>query len=273
MTGMDWAAHLDTAALCAVLAGAGALWMPRRIAALAEPDPDPEPTAEEVAASAARRQAAVERADRRGRTLREPVPEPPKEPYPELAAHPGLATKLALVAAASGAVVGLALGWDWSLVFWIPLLPLGAALGYIDWHTRLLPVDLVRPAYILAVAGAVVAAVCSHDYADLERAALGWLVAGGLYGVLWFVYPPGLGFGDVRLAGVLGITLGFLGWGTLLVGVYGGFVLGGVIGALLRLFRVVRQRHVPFGPFMLIGALVGIAWGAQVWSHLVVTTR
>src|SRR4051812_17336940 len=122
MTGMT--AHLDTAALCALLAGAGALWMPRWIAALAEPDPDPEPTPEEVAASAARRQAAQERADRRGRTLREPVPEPPKEPYPDLAAHPGLATKLALVAAASGTVVGLALGRDWSLVFWIPLLPL-----------------------------------------------------------------------------------------------------------------------------------------------------
>jgi leader peptidase (prepilin peptidase)/N-methyltransferase len=269
---MTWAAHVDTAAVCAGLAGAGALLMPRRIAALAEPDPDPEPTPEEVAATAARRQASEERAARRGRTFREPVPEPPKEPYPDLAAHPGLAARLALVAAVSGAAVGLALGWDWSLVFWVPLLPLGVALGYIDWHTRLLPIDLVRPAYALAIVGVVLAAIGSHDFADLERAALGWLVAGGLFGVLWFVYPPGLGFGDVRLAGVLGITLGYLGWGPLLVGLYGGFVLGGVIGALLRLSRVVRQRHVPFGPFMLIGALVGIAWGAQVWGHLVGTT-
>jgi leader peptidase (prepilin peptidase)/N-methyltransferase len=269
---MTWAAHLDTAAACAVLAAAGTLWMPRVIARLAEPDPDPEPTAEEVAAGLARRQAAEERAARRGKPLKEPVPEPPKELYADLAAHPGLAAKLGAVAAVSGLVVGLALGWDWSLVFWVPLVPLGVTLGYIDWHTRLLPSDLVRPAYAVALLGVVVAAVASHASGDLERAALGWLIAGSLYGVLWFVYPPGLGFGDVRLAGVLGITLGYLGWGQLLVGLYGGFLLGGVIGALLRLSGVVRQRHVPFGPFMLVGVLVGIAWGAQVWSDLVVTS-
>lgn len=269
---MTWAGHLDTAAVCAVAAGAAALWMPRRIAALAEPEPAPEPTAEEVAAKAARRHAAEERAAARGRTVKVPVPEPPKEPYVDLAGHPGLAAKLAVVAALSGIVVGLALGWDWSLVFWLPLLPLGVALAYVDWHTRLLPTDLVRPAYVVAIVGVLVATLASHDLVGLERAALGWLVAGGLYALLWFVYPPGLGFGDVRLAGVLGITLGYLGWGPLLVGLYGGFLLGGVIGALLRVFRVVRQRHVPFGPFMLIGVLVGIAWGAALWSHLVVTT-
>jgi leader peptidase (prepilin peptidase) / N-methyltransferase len=269
---MTWAGHLDTAAVCAVGAAAAALWMPSRIAVLAEPDPDPEPSPEEVEARAERRRVAEERAASRGKTLKERVPEPPKEAYADLAAHPRLGAKLALAAALSAAVIGLALGWDWSLVFWLPLVPLCVALAYIDWHTRLLPSDLVRPAYVVAIVGAVVAAVASHDFADLERAVFGWLVAGGLYLVLWFVYPPGLGYGDVRLAGVLGITLGYLGWGPLLVGIYGGFLLGGVLGALLRVFKVVRQRHVPFGPFMLLGALVGIAWGAELWSHLVATT-
>jgi leader peptidase (prepilin peptidase)/N-methyltransferase len=200
------------------------------------------------------------------------VPEPPKEPYVDLAAHPLLAAKLALAAALAGIVVGLDLGWDWSLLFWVPLLPLGAALAYIDWHTRLLPVDLVRPAYAIVVIGAIVASVASHHYVPLERAGFGWLVAGGLYVVLWFIYPPGLGYGDVRLAGVLGIALGYLGWGELFVGVYSGFLLGGVIGALLRITKVVRQRHVPFGPFMLVGVLVGIVWGAQLWGQLVTTS-
>jgi len=268
---MTWVGHLDTAAVCAVVAGAAALWMPSRIAALAEPEPDPEPTPEEVESRAARRLAREEQAARKGRTLKVPVPEPPKEPYADLAAHPGLAARLAVAAALSGIVVGLALGWDWSLVFWLPLLPLGVSLAYIDWHTRLLPTALVRPAYVIAIVGVVVAAVADHDLVALERAALGWLVAGGLYALLWFIYPPGLGYGDVRLAGVLGITLGYLGWGPLLVGLYGGFLLGGVLGALLRLSKVVRQRHVPFGPFMLIGVLVAIAWGAPVWSHFVVT--
>ncbi|WP_151082053.1 prepilin peptidase [Nocardioides cynanchi] len=268
---MSWVGHLDTAAVCAAAAGAATLWMPSRIAALAEPEPEPEPTPEEVEAQAARRLAREERAARQGKTLTVPEPEPPKEAYADLGARPGLAVRLAVGAALSGIVIGLGLGWDWSLVYWVPLVPLGVALAFVDWNTRLLPTDLVRPAYVIAIVGVVVATVAERDLVALERAALGWLVAGGLYAVLWFIYPPGLGYGDVRLAGVLGITLGYLGWGPLLVGLYAGFLLGGVIGALLRVFKVVRQRHVPFGPFMLISVLVAIAWGEPLWSHFVVT--
>jgi len=101
------------------------------------------------------------------------------------------------------------------------------------------------------------------------RSALGFLVAGGLYGLLWFIYPRGLGFGDVRLAGVLGIALGWLGWGQVLAGVYAGFLLGGVLGALLSMLRIVERKGYPFGPFMLVGSLVGVLWGAQLWSGLV----
>jgi leader peptidase (prepilin peptidase) / N-methyltransferase len=265
---MTWVGHLDTAAVCAVVAGAAALVLPRRIAALAEPEPEPEPTPEQAAARAARRQAAAERAARRGKTLKEPVPEPPKEPYADLAARPHLAVTLAAVAAACGIVIGLALGWDWSLLYWVPLLPLGTALAWIDWHTRLLPVGLVYPAYAVAIVGVVVAAVAQGDSSALVRAGLGWLLAGGLYVVLWFVYPSGLGYGDVRLSGVLGIALAYLGWGELLVGVYAGFLVGGVLGAALRLSGVVRQRHVPFGPFMLVGALVGVVWGQSIGNGL-----
>ena len=269
---MTWVGHLDTAAVCAVLCGGAALLLPRRIAALPEPEPEAEPTPEEIAARAARRAAAEARAARRGKTVKDRVPEPPKEPYAELADRPRLAVTLAALAAASGVVVGLALGWDWSLLFWVPLVPLGVGLAWVDWHTRLLPVPLIHPAYAVAIGGVVLAALIDGDYSSLARAALGWLIAGGLYLVLWFVYPPGLGYGDVRLAGVLGIALGYLGWGELLVGVYAGFLLGGVIGAVLRVTKLVPQRHVPFGPFMLLGVLVAVVWGAPLWGHLVVTS-
>ena len=63
-----------------------------------------------------------------------------------------------------------------------------------------------------------------------------------------------MGFGDVRLSGVLGIALGQLGWGPLIVGVYSGFLLGGVIGGLLSALRLVDRKGYPFGPFMLVGA-------------------
>jgi leader peptidase (prepilin peptidase)/N-methyltransferase len=109
-----------------------------------------------------------------------------------------------------------------------------------------------------------VATVSSGDLDALLRAGLGWLAAGGTFFVLWFVYPKGMGYGDVRLAGLLGIALGYLGWAELLVGVYAGFVLGGVGGLLLAALRLVDRRSYPFGPFMLVGALLGVLLGPVV---------
>ncbi|CAA9387199.1 MAG: hypothetical protein AVDCRST_MAG06-1346, partial [uncultured Nocardioides sp.] len=86
--------------------------------------------------------------------------------------------------------------------------------------------------------------------------------------VLWFVHPRGLGYGDVRLSGVLGIALGHVGWAELVVGLYAGFLVGGVVGLVLSRLRVVDRKGYPFGPFMLAGALVGLLWGASVASAL-----
>ncbi len=94
-------------------------------------------------------------------------------------------------------------------------------------------------------------------------------MAGGLYFLLWVVYPRGLGYGDVRLSGILGIILGYLGWGELLTGIYAGFLLGGVGGGLLSVLRLVKRKSFPFGPFMLVGALVGVLWGDAVLAGLV----
>ena len=68
---------------------------------------------------------------------------------------------------------------------------------------------------------------------------------------MWVVYPRGLGYGDVRLSGLLGLALGYLGWGEVLVGMYAGFLLGGIIGGVLALAKVVDRKRYPFGPFML----------------------
>jgi leader peptidase (prepilin peptidase)/N-methyltransferase len=74
-----------------------------------------------------------------------------------------------------------------------------------------------------------------------------------------------MGFGDVKLALLLGLYLGFLGWQFLAVGAFAGFLLGGVVGAvLLAAGRATRKTRIPFGPSMLAGALLAVFAGAPV---------
>lgn len=190
--------------------------------------------------------------------------DPPKETYAAIARLPGLTWKAALASALAGGLVGAEVGPAWPLLFLLPLVPVGVALAVVDWRTMLLPTRIVAPSYALVVALVLLTWALTGDTHDLVRAGWGWLVYGGSFFVLWFIHPRGLGYGDVRLSGVLGIALGYLGWGELLVGLYAGFLLGGVGGGLLSVLRIVERRAFPFGPFMLVGALLGVLVGAPV---------
>jgi leader peptidase (prepilin peptidase)/N-methyltransferase len=89
----------------------------------------------------------------------------------------------------------------------------------------------------------------------------------GFYAIVWFVYPAGMGLGDVKLAGVLGLYLAWLGWGELIVGAFGAFAVGAVVSIGIISFREGgRKTRIPFGPFMLIGVLIGIYAGHAI-SH------
>ncbi len=215
------------------------------------------------------------------RAVPEPVPdepadeegpdqdEDPKEPYADIAALPGLALRTALVSAVVGGLVAGAVGATWHLVVLLPLVPIGVALGLVDWRTRLLPTRIIAPTYALVVACVLVVWAVTGDTGDLSRAGLGWAISGFLFFVLWFVHPRGLGYGDVRLSGVLGIALGHVGWGELLIGVYAGFLLGGLGGLLLSRLRVVTRKDYPFGPFMLVGVLVGLYVGPLATAYYI----
>ena len=193
----------------------------------------------------------------------EAEPEEVKELYADLAARPGLAWKAALASGAGAGLLGLVLGWIPSLLVVLPLVPVGVALAVVDWRTRLLPTRLIAPAYAVTLVAVLVAWVADGRHVhDLERTGLGWLVYGGMFFLLWFIYPRGLGYGDVRLAGVLGLALGWIGWAELMLGIWAGLLLGGILGGLLAL--VVRRRDYPFGPFMLLGALAGVVLGQPV---------
>jgi leader peptidase (prepilin peptidase)/N-methyltransferase len=88
---------------------------------------------------------------------------------------------------------------------------------------------------------------------------------GAVYYALWFAYPAGMGYGDVKLAGVLGLYTAWLGWGAWAVGLFLGFLLGGVFGiALIALRKGGRKTAVPFGPFMLAAVLIAVLAGPEL---------
>ena len=111
---------------------------------------------------------------------------------------------------------------------------------------------------------ALAAALGDHQ-GDLVRAGIGALALGGFYFVVWFAYPAGMGFGDVKLAPTLGAALGWVSYGALAVGAFTGFLYGALVGVGLILFKEGgRKTRVPFGPFMLLGALTGVLVGNQL---------
>ena len=121
------------------------------------------------------------------------------------------------------------------------------------------------PSYGVVGGLLLLAAAGTGAWGALLRAALGGLALYALYFVLLFIYPAGMGFGDVKLAGILGAVLGWAGWAEVAVGAFLGFAIGGVVGiALMASGRAGRKTQVPFGPSMLAGAWVGLVAGAAV---------
>lgn len=174
------------------------------------------------------------------------------------------------------AVVWMAIGWralaadDGS---WIdPLLPLllvlgsaGVALAMIDLDHHRLPDAIVLPLYPVTVVGLALAGLVSGVWPlvpTLAGAGAWLLVIGGI----WLATGGrGMGFGDVKLAPVLGATLGWVSFGSAIVGLFSAFLLGALVGLVLMLTgRAGRSSHVPFGPFLLVGAGVGLAVGGPI---------
>ncbi len=153
------------------------------------------------------------------------------------------------------------------LLAFLYLAAISIALALIDLDTHRLPNRIVLPVYV--VGGVLLGAggLLLDDGGALIRAAIGLASLWTLYFLVAMVYPGGMGFGDVKLAGVLGLYLGFLGWPELIVGAFGAFLLGGLYGiGLLVARRASRSSGIPFGPWMLAGAWCGIIFGAPVWA-------
>lgn len=188
----------------------------------------------------------------------EDEPEPPT--YAEVAAEPRLALRIAAWTALAAVVVATTVPSGWTWLLWLPLLPVLAGLAVVDARTRLLPAVVVRAATAWALAVLVLEAVATGDAEALVRAVLCGVVARSVFWALWWLRSSGLGFGDVRLAAVLGLLLGRLGVPETLAGLYLAFLVLGVpslVLAILRRDRGYLRRALPFGPALVVGAVLG----------------
>lgn len=140
-----------------------------------------------------------------------------------------------------------------------------ALLVVIDLAAFRLPDRIVGPMYPLLFSLLGLAAVAEGDWRRLVRAAVAGLILLVGYFVLAFVNPQGLGLGDVKLAGLLGMFLGWLGWSHALVGTLAAFALNaGCAVVLLAVGKADRRTDLAFGPWMVAGAALGAALGPGV---------
>jgi len=154
---------------------------------------------------------------------------------------------------------------DWALPAYLVFGAALVALTAIDLETYLLPNRIVYPVAAAGVALLGVAAAATGDWDELARALAGGGAGFAAFFVLHLISPRALGFGDVKLAFVLGLYLGWLGWAELVLGFFLGFLYGALVGIALLVTRVRgRKDPVPFGPFLAAGALTAVIWGAPI---------
>jgi leader peptidase (prepilin peptidase)/N-methyltransferase len=187
--------------------------------------------------------------------------EPISPRYPIVEAFTGLAF------AGIALAVGIEAPAVWALPAYLYLAAISIALVLIDLDHHRLPDRIVLPSIGVGAVLLALASWASGDWEALLRAGIGGAGLYALYYVIRFIQPRGMGGGDVKLAAVLGLYLGWLGWGPLAVGAFAAFLLGGVYAIVLLITRRARRTTpIPFGPWMIAGAWLGIGVGAAVWN-------
>jgi leader peptidase (prepilin peptidase) / N-methyltransferase len=153
--------------------------------------------------------------------------------------------------------VVLARGFHRELIALIPFTAALIAISFIDIQHKIVPNKVVGPAAAYGLVTAL--AFRTHHVPELLIAGAG---AFSFFLVAALIHPKGMGMGDVKLAGVMGLYLGKLVIPALVIA----FLVGSVVGVVLVLRHGSRSRKigVPFAPFMALGGLVAMLAGQQL---------
>ena len=141
------------------------------------------------------------------------------------------------------------------------------AISAVDLERFIVPNRILYPALFMAAPLLVLAAAFDGDWSSLREAALGGALAWVLLFAIHMASPKGMGFGDVRLAGLIGMLLGWLSIGHVLLGLFLAFLTAAVTGVGLMVAGVRgRKDRVPFGPFLALGAITAVFVGGPILS-------
>jgi leader peptidase (prepilin peptidase)/N-methyltransferase len=143
------------------------------------------------------------------------------------------------------------------------------SVSLTDLSWRLVPRWLIYGGVALVVPLLVVTAAVDHQWHQLSGAAIGGAVAFAFFFLIWWFVPKGMGYGDVRLAGLIGIATGYLSLLHAYLAFLAGFVLGLLFGVgMMVVFASGRRTRIPFAPALAAGAVLSVFYGAHIAQSL-----
>lgn len=200
---------------------------------------------------------------------------PETSAVPVVTGRPGAGWPLAveapvasLVAGALFALAAVRLGAVPVLAAYCVLFAGLLAVSITDLRTGLVPRRFVYLTLALLAVALVAACAVDGRWRPLLDALIGGAAGFVVLGAVWWIYPKGMGFGDVRLAGLCGAGLGWLGFAPVYLGFLAGFVTGALAGLVVLAAR--GRRRFPFAPALAAGTAFGVLWGqwlGNLWLH------
>lgn len=185
--------------------------------------------------------------------------------FESIRSNPGRTPLVAIATAVLFGIAPLALGVDWVLPAYLWFVAVTVTLTLTDLDTKLIPNRILFPgtavALVLLMGGAMV------EDGPIVRPLAGGVIYFVLLLVLALIARGGFGFGDVKLAFLLGLFTAYQSWETLIVAMFAAFLLGGLVSAILLVFRIrSRKDSIPFGPYLVAGAYLAIVWAGTIAS-------
>ena len=185
--------------------------------------------------------------------------------FQSIRTQPGRTPAVAIATALLFAATPLAVDVDWVLPAYLWFVAVTVTLTLTDLDTKLIPNRILFPGTIvglvLLMGGAIV------EGGPIVRPLAGGVIYFVLLLVLALIARGGFGFGDVKLAFLLGLFTAYQSWETLIVAVFAAFLLGGLVSAILVVFRIrSRKDSIPFGPYLVAGAYLAIVWAGTIAS-------